>query len=407
LAARHDEGAGATFRDVFTIGEFRALWTAQMLSVVGDQLARIALTLLVYDRTRSALLAAVTFAASVVPLFLGGIFLAGLADRFSSRRVMIVCDLGRLVLVAAMTVPGLPVAVLVILLFAVTLLSPPFTSARTAIYVDVLPGDRYAVGQAVTLTTYQLAQVVGFAAGGAFVAVVGVRTTLMADAATFACSALVTRIWVSTRPAARRAGRTTTHWADMVEGVRLAFCLPGLRTPMLLGWIAAFYNAPEGIVAPLAAELGAGTAAVGVILAAAALGAAVGGVAFARLVTPDARLRWMRPLAIASCAVLALFFLGPALPLALAILFASGLFDSFQIAASAAFVRAAPSAHRSQVFGIAQAGMSLGQGVAMVLAGAAAQSHSPATVIAAFGVIGACVAGLIPTSKDARKLSRT
>jgi hypothetical protein len=34
-------------------GEFRALWAAQVLSVAGDQLARIALTLLVYDRTRS------------------------------------------------------------------------------------------------------------------------------------------------------------------------------------------------------------------------------------------------------------------------------------------------------------------------------------------------------------------
>ena len=55
------------------MGEFRALWLAQVLSVAGDQLARVALTLLVYDRTHSALLAAVTFAASVVPAFIGGL----------------------------------------------------------------------------------------------------------------------------------------------------------------------------------------------------------------------------------------------------------------------------------------------------------------------------------------------
>jgi hypothetical protein len=48
----------ATFRHVWAYREFRALWAAQILSVAGDQLARVALTLLVYDRTRSALLAA-------------------------------------------------------------------------------------------------------------------------------------------------------------------------------------------------------------------------------------------------------------------------------------------------------------------------------------------------------------
>ncbi len=59
-----EQAATATFRDVFAVGEFRALWAAQLLSVIGDQLARVALTVLVYDRTRSALLAAITFGAS-------------------------------------------------------------------------------------------------------------------------------------------------------------------------------------------------------------------------------------------------------------------------------------------------------------------------------------------------------
>jgi hypothetical protein len=66
----------ATYREVWACGEFRALWAAQVLSVAGDQLARVALTLLVYDRTRSALLAAVTFVASIVPQFVGWCWLA-------------------------------------------------------------------------------------------------------------------------------------------------------------------------------------------------------------------------------------------------------------------------------------------------------------------------------------------
>ena len=70
-----------TFRDVFAVGEFRALWLAQLLSVVGDQFARVALTVLVFNRTQLALLAAITFVVSVVPTFIGGITLSWLADR--------------------------------------------------------------------------------------------------------------------------------------------------------------------------------------------------------------------------------------------------------------------------------------------------------------------------------------
>ena len=215
----------------------------------------------------------------------------------------------------------------------------------------------------------------------------------MADAATFAASATIIRIWMRARPAARLSmARNAVPITGILAGVRLVFANPGLRTPMLLGWLAAFYNAPEGVAAPLARELGAGTAAVGLILATEALGASLGAVAFSRLVSPLTRLRSMRPLAFASCAVLTLFALGPTFPLALLILFASGVFDCFQVAASAAFLSAAPERQRSQVFGLAQAGMSLGQGAALILAGALAQHHSPSTAIAVIGTLGAIAA---------------
>src|SRR6202008_2728092 len=116
----------------------------------------------VYARTASALLAAVTFVASIIPLFIGGVTLAGLADRFPRRTVMITCDLLRCALVLLMVVPGVPVAALVALLFTVTLISAPFTAARSALVPDVLDGEKYVLGQTVTLTTSQFAQVIGF-----------------------------------------------------------------------------------------------------------------------------------------------------------------------------------------------------------------------------------------------------
>src|SRR5215472_8757128 len=390
----------ATFAAVFAITEFRALWLAQVLSVTGDQLARVALTLLVYDRTGSALLAAVTFAASVVPAFIGGITLSGLADRLPRRQVMIACDLIRVVLVAVMAISGIPIAVLVVLLFLVTLIGTPFLSARAALYPDILTGDLYVLGTAVTLTTLQFAQVLGFAVGGAVVGFFGVQVSLLIDAATFALSALITCIWVRSRPAAHAAaGHGSGEGGGLVAGLRLVFTTPALRIPMLLGWLAAFYNVPEGVSAPLAAAVGGGAVAVGLILAAPALGASVGAIALSRFVAPARRIRWMSPLAVMACGVLVLFVFHPPLPVALALLGISGLFDCYQLAANASFVAATPARQRSQAFGIAQGGMSLGQGLAMVIAGATAEHYAPSFVIAGSGALGAVAAIAIAVSR--------
>jgi MFS family permease len=394
------DAAQATFGEVFAVGEFRSLWLAQVLSVAGDQLARVALTLLVFDRTGSSLLAAVTFAAGVVPTFVGGIALSGLADRWPRRRVMIVCDLGRALLVAIMALPGVPIAGLIGLLFLVTLISAPFTSARAALYPDILAGDRYVVGTAITLTTLQLAQALGFVAGGAVVAIFGVRTSLLVDTATFILSAVITRIWVRARPAARAVPHLEPKRRQgSLTAIRLTLTDPALRTPMLFGWLAAFYNMPEGVSAPLAASLGGGAVAVGLILAAPAFGASMGAIAFSRLATPARRVRWTGPLAVIACGILIVFVLHPPLPATLVILGLSGVFDCYQVAANASFVRATPRRYRSSAFGVAQAGMSLGQGAAIIAAGAAAQVHSPSDVIAASGAIGALCGMVIMASR--------
>jgi hypothetical protein len=288
--------------------------------------------------------------------------------------------------------------VLVILLFVVTLVGAPFTAARAAVYPDVLDGEKYVMGTAVTLTTNQFAQVIGFAAGGAMVGFLGIRTSLVIDAATFVASALLVRLLVRARPAPGGTGGggvVVSRLAGIAAGARLVFANPALRTPMLFGWLAALYNAPEGVVTPLAHSLGGGATSVGIILASAALGETAGAIAFSRFVAPVTRLRLMGPLAILSCALLMLFAFQPGLAMALAILGASGLFTGYQLAANAAFVQAAPPEQRSQAFGLAQGGMSLGQGTVMIAAGAAAEAISPAAVIAICGLLGTCAAAIL------------
>ncbi|HEY2638625.1 MAG TPA: MFS transporter, partial [Streptosporangiaceae bacterium] len=70
----------------------------------------------------------------------------------------------------------------------------------------------------------------------------------------------------------------------------------------------------------------------------------------------------------------------------------SAAFGVYQIAANTAFVIRTPNERRAQAFGIASMGVIVGQGVAFVAAGAAAELFSPAAVIAVGGGIGAVVA---------------
>src|SRR5262245_34663501 len=110
----------AGFRDVFAVREFRALWAAELLCVVGDQLARVGLAVLVFQRTNSAGWTALTYALTFLPALLGGVLLSGLADRYPRRELMVVVDLGRAAVALLMAVPGLPLPVLLILVVLLT-----------------------------------------------------------------------------------------------------------------------------------------------------------------------------------------------------------------------------------------------------------------------------------------------
>jgi len=385
--------ARATFRDVFAVREFRALWLSVILSAAGDRLALVALAVLVYDRTGSPLLAAVAYAAGYLPWVIGGLFLSDLADRRPRRTVMVACDAVRAVLVAAMIVPGMPVTALVLLLFAATMFASPFESARASITPGILPGERYALGTAVMQTTYLTAEVAGAAAGGAAVSFFGVRPSLLIDSVTFVASALLIGLGTRARPAVARPDASPgSPLARAAAGLRLVFGDPALRTLVLLGWLVVFYTIPQGIAAPYAARLGGGPAATGLVLASTAAATAIATPLFSRFVTPRRRLALMGPLAAATGATLVLTALRPSLVISLVIFSAAAASGAYQLAVNTAFVVRVPDERRAQAFGIASMGVVVAQGAAFVAAGAAAEVVTPASVIAAGGGIGAVAA---------------
>jgi len=390
----------ATFREVFAVREFRPLFGTFLLSTAGDELARVALTVLVYQRTNSPLLSALTFAIGHLPWLLGGPLLSALADRLPRHRVLISADAIRAVLLAGMAIPGTPLPVLLGLLFLVSLCAPPFESARSALMADVLEGDRYAVATSLTNITLQLAQVVGFLAAGAIVAVLNPSAALLIDAATFAVSAA----WLASGLKRRLAPITEDDegprslWQDTIGGLQLIGRSPRLLAIIAVLWVATlFAYASEGVAAPLVEELGRGsTASIGILLAANPLGVTIGGLIIARMVAPNLRERLVVPLVVLSLApILAAGIVavvaGPgALPFAavVGLLFVSGLGASWLIPLNVSFVQAVPSAYRGRAFGVAVSGLYGVQAIGALGAGLGAEGVSASAVLAVSGGLG-------------------
>jgi MFS family permease len=388
-----------TFREVFAVREFAGLWVAWLLSVAGDQFARVALSLLVYDRTRSALLTAATYAVTFIPDLVGGPFLASLADRFPRRRVMVAADLTRAVLVAVMTIPGQPIAVLIVLLFVVQTVSVPFTAARGAMTKAMLADAHFVVGAGIMQTTYQLGLVAGFPLGALVVAALDPRGALLVDAATFLVSAALIRLFVAERRALDAPnGRPKTTWAAVKGGFQLVRASPKHRALLALACVSGFYVAPEGLVVPYVDQIGAGTAAVGLLLAANPLGTAIGMVVLSRWVGPSARVRWLGPLAVATCAALLPTVFAPGLAISLVLWTLVGLFSAHDMITSTEYISATPDHQRGLAMGIAGAGLRGAQGIGVLLTGVLAEFLAPARVIALAALVGVVAAALAARS---------
>jgi MFS family permease len=388
----------ATYREVFSVAEFRPLFGTFLLSTIGDQLARVALTVLVYERTDSPLLSAVTFAISYLPWLVGGPVLATLADRLPRHRVLVASDAARAVLLAGMAVPGTPLAVLLLLLLLVSLFAPPFESARSALVADVLTGDRYAVATSLTSVSSQMSQVVGFALGGTLVWALHPSWVLLLDAATFAVSALWLNARLQRRPApvpAEDGARSV--WADAGDGMRLIARTPRLLTIVVLVWVGVmFANAAEGIAAPLVDEIGGGATGVGLLLAANPLGVTVGGLLLGRLVPPPWRDRLVPGLVLVSLVpVLTAGLVAMWAPagagtfaVVLACMFVAGLGGAWTIPLNVTFVQEVPRAYRGRAVGVAVSGLYGVQGLGALGAGLAAEGLDPSGVVALIGGLG-------------------
>ncbi|GAB3412951.1 MFS transporter [Flindersiella endophytica] len=385
------EAERASFREVLAVKEFRALWIAHAQSRAGDQLARVAVAILVFDRTSSTLLTALTYALTFLPPLLSAPLLSGLADRWPRRTILVAVDSTRALLVALMAVPQVPLAVLGGLLICSVSLQPLYSAARNAALPNVLSGDKYVVGMGIVTTTDSIVQVAGFALGGVLVGLAGPHVALGVNAVTFLLSVTIVRLGVGEHRPAVAPDDEAGGWS-VTRGAQLIFRDPKLRSLVGLIWLYGFYIAPEGIAAPYAQQLHAGSYAVGLLMAADPIGAGIGAYVLTRWVRPDLRPRLIGGLAALAGVPLVLSALIPALPVAVGMWALSGVLSSHVMLAIAEFTRAVPDHQRGQAIGLASAGLATAQGLGVLLAGSLAEWLSPSLTVALCGAAGTACA---------------
>lgn len=387
-----------TAREVLGVPEFRALLGSSALSLAGDQVARIAVAVLVYQRTGSSFAVAATVACSYLTWLIGGPLLSTLADRLPRRRLMVVCDLLRAVLVALLVLPHVPLGVVFAVLVVVGVLSPPFDAAKSAVLPEVLTGDRYVVGNALQSTVFQAAQVAGFLAGGAVVAASSVRGALAIDAVTYVVSAALLAGWVRERPLGE--GPRGSLLSDTAAGVQLIAHRPELRRLLAFGLLGALVMiAPEGLAVPVAHDLGGGARTAGLLTAAVPAGFLIG--SFLVLRVPSARRLALLPgLVVISGVALLLTPVLPSTAAVTALWVVCGVGAALGIVANAAYMQAVPRELRGRAFGVAATALMAGQGVLLLALGGLAEGIDPSVVVALAGA--GALLGVLPLAVRAQ-----
>ena len=377
-----------TYRSVFAAGEFRVLFAALLMFVLGFEFEILGLSVLVFGQTRSAFWTAFAFSMGFVPQAIGGALFTSLADRLPPRAVM---GAGLLTRSAPGLLiglwPRLPIPVMLALVAVAATTAPVFTAAASGLLPDVLHGDRYVLGRSVFSLTGAGTQIIGLGIGGAILAVWPARWLLLAAGLSLAMAAGIVRTGLRPR-AARRAGRGRPRGivrATVTGNVEL-LADRAVRGLLLAQWLPVwFVTGAESLIVPYAGSLGRPAGAASPLLAAVPAGMLLGDVIVGRYCRPRTRQRLSFPLAAVMGVPLLAFACRPPLPLAAVALVACGFGFGYGLGLQQAFLDSLPSRLRGQAFGLNSTGAMAGQGLIPPAAGALASAFGAGAAMAVAG----------------------
>jgi predicted MFS family arabinose efflux permease len=393
---------------------FARLVTAYTVNELGDSVAQVALAVLVFDRTGSALASAALFVAM---RFVPALIAPALSARLDLRPL-------RAVLPALYVTEGLAFAALALTAHAFLL---PFVLAVTALdgtlaltgrsltraaaAATLEPAGALREGNALLNVGFAVSAVLGAALGGALVAGFGVATALAVDAVSFFAIAALLRGAHGLR-AGGPSAEARAPWRERLRaGLAYARRHP-LVWRLLLAEAAAmvfFYLVIPVEVVYVKRTLGAGDGALGALLAAWGGGILLGSLLFARL-----RARSLSLLLLASTAAIGLAYLGlavaPTLLVACAVSVLGGIGNGIQwIAVVTSLQEAVHEDYQARVMALLESGASATPGLGFLLGGAITAAASPraAYALAGVGVLLILAAVAAAGVRDARRSARS
>ncbi len=228
---------------------YRFLWFGQVVSNFGDTLHYVALVVLLFRLTGSgAALATLSLAQIVSGLVLrpfAGVFV----DRFDRRTLMIMADLIRAALAAALAfTENAPLAIA--LAVGMTVAGVPFVPAARALLPSLVNDDDLLAANTVSHSTEQSTQIVASALAGALLLTWGTTPAFLLNAASFAFSAaMLLRLPRQTRPDGIQA-----HGDDhrLLDRCPSRLCL---RSPRCVRRPTARHSSLGGAPRPVARQL--------------------------------------------------------------------------------------------------------------------------------------------------------
>jgi MFS family permease len=223
---------------------FWKFWAGQTISNLGSSFTEFALPLLIFKLTGSALNLAISSATTFLPYLLFGLVIGAWVDRVDRKRLMIVTDLLRAVVLASIPLLAaldmLSIWWIYAAGFLTSTLTIGFNSAEFAAIPSLVAHDDASTGEALVTAngriqaSYSAATVVGPLLAGLLVAVVSLPVLLVIDACSFIISAgslaLITQSFNAAGPPRER----TSIWQDMTEGLRYVLSHPVLRNISLM-----------------------------------------------------------------------------------------------------------------------------------------------------------------------------
>jgi MFS family permease len=281
---------------------FALLLSSLAVSSCGDWLYNVALLAVVFERSHSASLLALTTAARVAPMVALGPLGGVIADRYDRRRLIIASDLLRALLMVTLAIvaaTGLPIVLAPVIAAAATaagVVHPPCVAASTARLVATDELQRASVARA---AIGQTAIVAGPALGALILLLASPAAAIALNGLTFlASAAAVTAIGAGEafRPTASAAGgRPRSVMSDIRAG---AAALRGAPTAIRLAASDVICSVVAGLITVtlvlVARKVGAGSSGYGLLLGAFGAGGLIGAFATARI-KPTAH--WRRILA--------------------------------------------------------------------------------------------------------------